>query len=474
MKMLSKSELNLLVSGEVKNSSPSGHQADCSTIEKNTSIKGFSKLSKLEKVNLVTSTYFDSPEKAKEVLLNFWHKDQSLQQVIDEFSENTISNFYFPFGVVPNVQINGKIMCVPMVIEESSVVAASAKSANFWLTRGGFKVVVSGVIKIGQVHFIWNGNSEKMHQFFSLKKAELLQSVAELNANMKARGGGILDLTLIDKTLEEEGYYQIRGEFNTCDAMGANFINSLLETLGKRFKEMIMTEEAFEDSEREVQIIMCILSNYTPKCLVKAQVSCPINELNDSSLGMGAEEFAQKFARAIRISKIDVSRATTHNKGIFNGIDAVVLATGNDFRAVEACGHTYASRDGQYRGLSDVEINDGQFIFSLELPISVGTIGGLTSLHPMAKLSLQMLGNPDAQELMKVVACIGLAQNFAAVRSLVTSGIQKGHMKMHLMNILNHLEANENEREKAKIHFENEIITFKAVRDFVTSLRHYV
>jgi hydroxymethylglutaryl-CoA reductase len=189
---------------------------------------------------------------------------------------------------------------------------------------------------------------------------------------------------------------------------------------------------------------------------------------------MGPLEFAQKFARAIRISKIDVTRATTHNKGIFNGIDAVVLATGNDFRAVEACGHAYAARDGQYRGLSDVEIVDGKFRFSLEIPLAIGSVGGLTSLHPMARLSLDMLGRPGAAELMKIVASIGLAQNFAAVRSLVTSGIQKGHMKMHLMNILNHLEASEAEREKAKVYFENEVISFKSVREFIAGLRNYV
>lgn len=181
----------------------------------------------------------------------------------------------------------------------------------------------------------------------------------------------------------------------------------------------------------------------------------------------------KNLASAIRISKIDVTRATTHNKGIFNGIDAVVVATGNDYRAVEACGHAFASRDGKYRGLSNVSINDGIFRFSLELPIAVGTIGGLTSLHPLAKLSLDMLGRPNADELMKIIAVIGLAQNFAAVRSLVTSGIQKGHMKMHLMNILNHLEANESERNLAKTHFENEIISYKAVREFVSTLRNY-
>jgi hydroxymethylglutaryl-CoA reductase len=218
---------------------------------------------------------------------------------------------------------------------------------------------------------------------------------------------------------------------------------------------------------------MCILSNYTPKCIVKSFVECKISELNDPSFGMTAEEFVEKFSRAVRISKIDVSRATTHNKGIMNGIDAVVLATGNDFRAVEASVHTHACRDGVYRGLSNVEIEGDTFRFSLEIPLAVGTVGGLTSLHPLAKYSLDLLGRPTSSKLMMVIATIGLAQNFAALRSLVTSGIQKGHMKMHLMNILNHLEATDSEREEAKKHFENEIISFKSVRDFISSKRNY-
>ncbi len=274
--------------------------------------------------------------------------------------------------------------------------------------------------------------------------------------------------------MDEPGYYQLHGEFNTKDAMGANFINSILETLGHTWKQMVMNAAGFSDAEKDVLIVMAILSNYTPECRVRASVSCSINDLNDDGLGMSAVEFADKFSRAIRISKIDVTRATTHNKGIMNGVDAVVLATGNDFRAIEACAHAFAARDGQYRGLSNVTIENGVFTFSLEIPLAVGTVGGLTSLHPMAKLSLDMLGRPDAEGLMKVIACIGLAQNFGAVRSLVTSGIQKGHMKMHLMNILNHLEANEAERERAKVHFENEVISFTSVREYIASLRNYV
>jgi hydroxymethylglutaryl-CoA reductase len=433
---------------------------------------GFSKLSKFEKIDLIVKNYFYDSESAKSQFKKYWLNDESLQQTIDDFSENTLTNFLFPMGVVPNVLINGNLYCVPMVIEESSVVAASARSANFWLTRGGFHTEVISTTKIGQVHFIWKGETEKLVKLFNVSRNTLISNTKFLTDNMEKRGGGILSLNLVDRTHDEDGYYQLLAEFETCDAMGANFINSILELIGKNFKDIVSTHPEFTDVEKELQIIMAILSNYTPNCRVKAFVECEIEELNDPSLGMSASEFADKFARAIRISKIDVTRATTHNKGIFNGIDAVVVATGNDYRAVEACGHAYAARDGQYRGLSDVTIVDGKFRFSLEIPLSIGTVGGLTSLHPLARLSLSMLGNPNAAELMKIIATIGLAQNFAAVRSLVTSGIQKGHMKMHLMNILNHLETSEKEREVAKKYFENEVISFKSVREFISDLRN--
>jgi hydroxymethylglutaryl-CoA reductase len=437
-------------------------------------VKGFSKLSKNEKIDFIAENFFSDTEGTKKLFKKFWHNDEVIQRTIDEFSENTLTNFSFPLGVVPNVLINDKLYCVPMVIEESSVVAACAKASNFWLTRGGFHAEILGLTKIGQVHFIWNGDVLKLYELFNAKKAELLESVEPLTFNMKNRGGGLLDLRLIDRTADEQGYYQLLGEFNTCDAMGANFINSILESLGRTWKEIVGAAEGFTDAERDLQVVMAILSNYTPECRVKSYVECKVSDLNDAGLEMSAEEFVEKLSRAVRISKIDVTRATTHNKGIFNGIDAVVLATGNDFRAVEACGHAYAARDGQYRGLTNVEVVDGVFRFSLDIPLSVGTVGGLTSLHPMARLSLDMLGRPGAEELMKIIATIGLAQNFAALRSLVTSGIQKGHMKMHLMNILNHLEASEAERDRAKNYFANEIISFKAVREYIAGLRNYV
>jgi hydroxymethylglutaryl-CoA reductase len=215
---------------------------------------------------------------------------------------------------------------------------------------------------------------------------------------------------------------------------------------------------------------MSILSNFTPNCLVKVWVECPIEDLGLID-GMEPNEFAHKFEKAIKIAHLDPYRATTHNKGIYNGIDSVVLATGNDFRAVEACGHTYASKDGKYRSLSDVSIENGIFKFSLTVPMALGVVGGLTNLHPIVKRSLELLENPSAKELMMIAAAAGLANNFAAVKSLTTSGIQKGHMKMHLINILTQYNATEEEKSAAVKYFENEVVTFSSVRSFLDDWR---
>jgi hydroxymethylglutaryl-CoA reductase len=214
--------------------------------------------------------------------------------------------------------------------------------------------------------------------------------------------------------------------------------------------------DAFCEEEKDIQIVMCILSNYTPECIVRAEVSCPIDQL-DEGTGVSADEFVEKFSRAIKIAEIEPYRAATHNKGIMNGIDAVVLATGNDFRAVEASCHTYASRSGKYTSLTHCSVKDDVFKFWIEIPLSLGVVGGITTLHPAVKLSLEMLDHPTAEQLMKAVAVSGLAQNFAALRALVTTGIQKGHMKMHLLNILNQLEATKEEIEQVRSFFENKV-----------------
>jgi hydroxymethylglutaryl-CoA reductase len=285
---------------------------------------------------------------------------------------------------------------------------------------------------------------------------------------MERRGGGILDIELIDKTKSLDNYYQLHASFETQDAMGANFINSCLEQFAKTFKE---NAENFEGlNSDELEIIMSILSNYVPNCLVRAEVSCKVSELNEDET-ISSEEFASKFLQAIKIAEIEPYRAVTHNKGIMNGIDAVILATGNDFRAVEAGVHAYASRNGSYSSLTHASITNGVFKFWMEIPLALGTVGGLTNLHPLVKLSLELLGKPSAKELMQIVAVAGLAQNFAALRSLTTTGIQEGHMKMHLMNILNQFNATDQEKKTIVEHFKTNVVTHSAVVDTIEKLR---
>jgi hydroxymethylglutaryl-CoA reductase len=312
------------------------------------------------------------------------------------------------------------------------------------------------------VHFTWSGEKAQLVALFPLLETLLRTEVTHLTASMEKRGGGILRFDLEDFTAEEPDYYQLKVSFETCDSMGANFINSVLEALGRSL-EAILTEK----TGVAPLVIMCILSNYTPHCLVRAWVECDIEDFHHEE----AAFYAEKFRRAVRIAQIDTYRAVTHNKGIFNGIDAVVLATANDFRAIEACGHAYAARDGKYRSLSACSIENGRFKFWLDIPLALGTVGGLTNLHPLAKLSLEILGKPSAAELMRIVATIGLAQNFGALRSLVTTGIQQGHMKMHLTNILNHLGASPAEMQTVSGEFSSKTVSFSAVRTALEAVR---
>jgi hydroxymethylglutaryl-CoA reductase len=437
-------------------------------------IAGFSKLNKRDKIYWLAKNFlYANPVDILKEFAEYWHDNVEAQKLLDGFSENTLTNFPVPFGIAPNFKINGEIFAIPMVIEESSVVAAASNAAKYWLSRGGFKATVLSTKKVGQVHFVYKGNKEKLFKFFTDNKQQLRKAVKHVTANMEQRGGGVVDMELLDFTSLEPDYYQLRAYFETVDSMGANFINSCLEGFGKELSRLIEESVIFNDSEKQLEIIMCILSNYTPDCLVRAEVSCKVSELGTFDNGqMSAEEFAWKFERAVNIARIDPYRATTHNKGIMNGIDAIVLATGNDFRAIEACVHTYACRDGVYRSLSQCEVKDGIFRFWLDVPIAIGTVGGLTSLHPLAKRSLELLGNPNAQKLMQIIAVTGLAQNFAALRSLTTVGIQAGHMKMHLTNILASMQANDEEVAKAKTFFENRVVSVAAVREFLEKLRN--
>lgn len=434
-------------------------------------IRGFSKLLKEDKVKIV-SELMDNQVETMDLLKSFWHTDSTKQKIFDEFSENTISNFYIPYGIAPNVVVNDRTYHVPVAIEESSVVAAASSSSKFWSERGGFHAEVIDVEKIGQVHFLWPGDINKLHEVFEELKYYLRGATKDITKNMEGRGGGILDFELVDFSNEIENYYQLRVTFNTSDSMGANFINSCLEEFGSSLQEFFRTHEIFDEDENESEIIMSILSNYTPNCLVKVWVECDYKDLDGIYKDMTGEQFAQKFETAVRIAEVDVYRATTHNKGVFNGVDAVAIATGNDFRAIEAAGHAYASKDGKYKSLTKVTLSGTTFHYELNIPMAVGTVGGLTSLHPLAKHSLEMLGNPSAEELMKIIAAVGMANNFAAIRSLVTKGIQVGHMKMHLFNILNHIETTKEEKEKAVEHFVTHKVSYGAVQNFIENLRN--
>lgn len=436
----------------------------------NKTVSGFSKLSKQEKINWIANAYFSETVNAVSVLKQYWNSSEKLQQLHDDFIENTVTNFYLPLGIAPNFLINDKYYTVPMVIEESSVVAAASKAAKFWADRGGFKATVINTEKIGQVHFTYNGNKEKLFAFFESIKHKFYSESQSITKNMQVRGGGILNIELRDKTVLIPNYYQLHVSFETKDSMGANFINSCLEQFAKTLLDQAHQNNDFSEDEKNIEIVMSILSNYVPNCIVRAEVSCKVEDLKEKGID-NPTEFAQKFVRAVNIAKVEPFRAVTHNKGIMNGIDAVVLATGNDFRAVEAGIHAYAARNGQYSSLTDAKIENNIFSFWIEIPLALGTVGGLTSLHPLVKFNLEMLEKPSARELMQIVAVAGLAQNFAALRSLTTTGIQAGHMKMHLNNIINQFEATETEKIQIKNHFDNNAVSHSAVVDFINELR---
>lgn len=436
---------------------------------KNEPIKGFSKYTKEAKIEWLIQNYTNQPDESRQMIEGYWHAQPEVQKLHDEFIENTISNFYMPFGVAPNFLINNKMYAVPMAIEESSVVAAASKSANFWLERGGFKTQVIGMVKVGHVHFLWEGTDvDWLTELFERNKNLFYTHTEDITKNMRIRGGGIQEITLLNKTEFEPGYFQIEVKFDTRDSMGANFINSCLEEIAKTWKQLVEDRES--DNQPNVTIVMSILSNFTPECLVRAEVSCSIDDINEGS-GIGNQEFADKFCRAIRIASIEPYRAVTHNKGIMNGIDAVIIATGNDFRATEACAHAYAAKDGRYTSLTHASAEDGIFKFWIEIPLSIGTVGGITSLHPMVKFAHELLGYPNASGLMEIVAVAGLAQNFSAVRSLITSGIQKGHMKMHLLNILNQLEATDDEKIEIVNYFKDKVVSFSNAVEIFCKIR---
>jgi hydroxymethylglutaryl-CoA reductase len=427
-------------------------------------IKGFSRLERDKKIKLISSiSSLDHSEEAlKGILGSFRFSDKELQGKFEKFSENTLSNFHLPWGIVPNVLIDNQVYHVPVVIEESSVVAAASKAASFWASRGGFHTTELCTIKKGQVHFFFRDDPQLLVQSWDKIVGGLFHDISYLTKNMEQRGGGILALSLKDAPEIAPDYFQLEMQAETVDSMGANFINTILEEIGQILPQLIKKYTGCADTE----ILMAILSNYTPECLAGIRVECPVHMLNWDK-NMAPDDFARRMKWAADIAWHDVGRAVTHNKGIYNGVDAVVLATGNDFRAVEAAGHAWATRSGKYRALSKAYINDDTFSMELNIPLALGTVGGLTRLHPLAGISLDILGSPDAKTLMKIVASVGLANNFAALASLVTTGIQKGHMKMHLQNILVSLNVQPKRFPEIESQFQNKTISVSAVKEYL-------
>ena len=431
-------------------------------------VEGFSKLDQIEKRELVASV-LENPNDVMDLLQSFAHQDAEIQELLNEFSENTLTNFPLPYCIAPNFKIDGKNYLVPMVIEESSVVAAASNAAKFWFDKGGFRTEIVNTEKVGQVHFIWNDDVKKLTDNFASLKQELINGTMDITENMRNRGGGILDIVLKDFSHEEPGLMQLFATFETVDSMGANFINSCLERFAMLFKDWYNSLDGAK--ENGLEIVMCILSNLTPNCMVKCWVECDISDLDNYVPGTSGEDFARRFRTAIRIAQVDSFRATTHNKGIYNGVDAVVLASGNDFRAVEACGHAFASMSGRYTSLTEVKIDGSRFVFTLRLPLALGVVGGLTNLHPLVKLTNKLLGNPSAKTLMGIAAAAGLANNFGAVKSLVTTGIQRGHMKMHLFNIMKQLGVEKHEHAQIIEYFKENVVSVSEVRKCMEMIR---
>lgn len=436
------------------------------TMKDNKPISGFSKLSQQEKITWLQEQ-LDLDSDLSDFFAGFEATDPKAQAILADLSENHLSNFHFPFSIAPNFLVNGNYRVFPFTTEESSVVAALGKAAGFWAKRGGFHAEVLGTEKKGQLHFSWKGDSDLLKRNFDKIKTQLRADSASITEKMEKRGGGIQDIRLYHLPEVLPDYYQIDVSFETRDAMGANFINSCLEQFGQSLQNWLAQQTSWPQEAQEAEIIMAILSNYVPNSRVRVWVECPVEQLSEQHDAEAAERFARKFVQAVHIARNNVSRAVTHNKGIFNGIDALALATGNDFRAIEAGGHAFAARHGEYAGLSEARIEDGTFIFSMEIALAVGVVGGVTVLHPMAKLAMKILENPNAEELMQYLAVAGLASNWSAVRALVTTGIQQGHMKMHLSNILNTLQATDEQKAAARTYFEKRDVSFSEVEQFL-------
>ncbi len=380
---------------------------------------GFSKKSYHERLELLKAQALLSPEKQTSL-----EQDEHISvTVADQLSENVVGTFSLPYSLVPEVLVNGQEYTVPYVTEEPSVVAAASYASKIIKRAGGFTAQVHERQMIGQVALYQVANPEQAQEKIARKKAELLELANQAYPSIVKRGGGARDLH-VEQIKGETDFLVVYLHVDTQEAMGANMLNTMLEALKPVLEELSQGHS-----------LMGILSNYATDSLVTA--SCRIAFRYLSRQKDQGREIAEKMALASQFAQADPYRASTHNKGIFNGIDAILIATGNDWRAIEAGAHAFASRDGRYQGLSQwtLDFEREELVGEMTLPMPVATKGGSIGLNPRVALSHELLGNPSAKELAQLIVSIGLAQNFAALKALVSTGIQQGHMKLQAKSL---------------------------------------
>lgn len=347
-------------------------------------------------------------------------------ETADKMIENVIGTFSLPFGLGLNFMIDEKEYMIPMAVEEPSIVASASYIAKIVREAGGFKTEATERIMIGQIQVVGCPDFQEAKEAILREKEMLIQAANDAYPSLVARGGGAGDLEVRLLNEEASKFNQmlvIHLYVNTCDAMGANIINTMAESLAPVVEHLT-----------DGKVYLRILSNYADRCLAKA--TCTIPPYLLESDGFSGEEVRDGVVHAYEFAASDPYRAVTHNKGIMNGIDPVIIATGNDWRAVEAGAHAYAARNGQYSSMTTWSVDGkGNLVGELELPMSLGIVGGASRVHPMAKVAYKLLRVESAKELAQVIVSVGLAQNLGALKALVTDGIQKGHMALHSRSV---------------------------------------
>ena len=380
-----------------------------------------------------TFRHLSREDKLKQLVDYGWLTDESYdvllknplinEEVANSLIENVIGQGTLPVGLLPKIIVDDKEYVVPMMVEEPSVVAAASYGAKLVNNTGGFKTVKSERLMIGQIVFDDVSDTDALAQAIYDLEPQIKQIAAEAYPSIIERGGGYRRIEI--DTFPENQLLSLKVFVDTKDAMGANMLNTILEAITAHMKN--------EFPNRDV--LMSILSNHATASVVRVQGEIDIKDLNKGD--RSGEEVAQRMERASVLAQVDIHRAATHNKGVMNGIHAVVLATGNDTRGAEASAHAYASRDGQYRGIATWKFDKerGRLVGTIEVPMTLAIVGGGTKVLPIAKASLELLNVQTAQELGQVVAAVGLAQNFSACRALVSEGIQKGHMSLQYKSL---------------------------------------